>query len=235
MAQSSQVPKLVVLACSDDASVDSRSSAGRPGRVAALPPSGATPPRRALLAALSLAGALNAVHFVGHSVSSMIGALAYLDDPNRFKTITMIGPSPCYINDKDYVGGFEREDIEGLLETLESNHVAWSANMAPAIMENPESPELAAELEASFCRMDPHLASHFARVTFLSDNRADLPRIAAKTLVLQCRKDVIAGLQRGRIRPQVSATAIRSMDATGHCPHMSAPKEVIQELQRFLA
>lgn len=179
---------------------------------------------------------LTGVHFVGHSVSSMIGALAYLDKPNQFKTITMIGPSPCYINDEDYVGGFERADIESLLQTLESNHVAWSANMAPAIMGNPESPELAAELEASFCRMDPYLASHFARVTFLSDNRADLPRVMAKTLVLQCQKDVIAGLSVGEyVHKCLPNSQFVTMDATGHCPHMSAPEEVIQELKQFLA
>ena len=165
----------------------------------------------------------------------MIGALAYLDEPNRFKTITMIGPSPCYINGEDYVGGFEREDIESLLQTLENNHVSWSAKMAPAIMGNLETPELAAELEASFCRMDPYLASHFARVTFLSDNRADLPRVLAKTLVLQCQKDVIAGLNVGEyVHKCLPNSQFVTMDATGHCPHMSAPEEVIRELKQFL-
>jgi len=178
---------------------------------------------------------LNNVHFVGHSVSSMIGALASIQEPKRIETLTMIGPSPCYINNAAYHGGFERSDIEGLLETLESNHVAWSATMAPLIMGNLETPELAAELEESFCRMDPFLASHFARVTFLSDNRADLPHVTARTLILQCQKDVIAGLTVGEYVHQcVPNSQIVVMDATGHCPHMSAPKEVIQELHKFL-
>jgi sigma-B regulation protein RsbQ len=179
---------------------------------------------------------LKKVHFVGHSVSSMIGALAYLEEPERIETLIMIGPSPCYINDAHYHGGFERSDIEALLEMLESNQVSWSAMMAPLIMGRPESPELAAELESSFCRMDPFIASHFARVTFLSDNRADLPRVTAKTLILQCQQDVIAGLSVGEYVHQcLPDSQFVVMDATGHCPHMSAPQEVIREMQRFLA
>ena len=178
---------------------------------------------------------LKNVDFVGHSVSSMIGALASIKKPEHIGTLTMIGPSPCYINCEGYTGGFERSDIESLLETLESNHVAWSATMAPLIMGNLENPELAAELEASFCRMDPFLASHFARVTFLSDNRADLPNVTARTLVLQCQKDVIACLSVGEyVHKCLPNSQFVLMNATGHCPHMSAPKEVIQELQRFL-
>jgi sigma-B regulation protein RsbQ len=178
---------------------------------------------------------LRDVHFVGHSVSSMIGALASIDSPERFKTLTMIGPSPCYINSGDYEGGMERADVESLLDALESNHVAWSATMAPAIMGNPDSPELAGELEASFCRMDPFLANHFARVTFLSDNRADLPKVKTRTLVLQCQRDVIAGTSVGKyVQEWLPNGQLVMMDATGHCPHMSAPKEVITELRKFL-
>ncbi|MEG9433555.1 alpha/beta hydrolase [Terriglobus sp. ADX1] len=178
---------------------------------------------------------LSRVNFVAHSVSSMIGALAAIESPRPFETMTMIGPSPSYINDGAYVGGYERSDIESLLETLESNHVGWSAAMAPAIMGNPESPELAAELEASFCRMDPALAHHFARVTFLSDNRADLPHLGIRTLILQCQKDVIAGLSVGEYVHQcLSKSQLVLMDASGHCPHMSAPGEVIAELKKFL-
>jgi len=178
---------------------------------------------------------LGKVHFVGHSVSSMIGALASIDSPERFATLTMIGPSPCYINSGDYEGGMERGDVESLLDTLESNHVAWSATMAPVIMGNPETPELAGELEASFCRMDPFLANHFARVTFLSDNRADLPKVKTKTLILQCQRDVIAGTSVGKyVHEWLPNSQLVMMDATGHCPHMSAPQEVIQELSKFL-
>jgi sigma-B regulation protein RsbQ len=175
------------------------------------------------------------VNFVGHSVSSMIGALAAIQRPELFETITMIGPSPCYINQGEYVGGFERSDIDSLLDSLESNHVAWSASMAPVIMGNQESPEFAAELESSFCRMDPVLAQHFARVTFLSDNRKDLPNLSVKTLILQCQKDVIAGADVGKyVNACLPNSQLVLMDATGHCPHMSAPLKVVQELQKFL-
>ncbi|GAC1359737.1 MAG: alpha/beta hydrolase [Acidobacteriaceae bacterium] len=179
---------------------------------------------------------LHDVHFVGHSVSSMIGALASLRHPERFASLTMIGPSPCYFNVGDYMGGMEREDVEGLLETLESNHISWSATMAPVMMGNPENPALAEELEASFCRMDPFLANHFARVTFLSDNRADLPHVTAKTLILQCQKDVIAGISVGEyVHKCLPNSQFVLLNATGHCPHLSAPKEVVKALQTFLA
>jgi sigma-B regulation protein RsbQ len=165
----------------------------------------------------------------------MIGALASIERPDRFATLTMIGPSASYINDGGYIGGFERSDIDGLLDSLESNHVAWSAMMAPVIMGNVQQPELSKELEDSFCRMDPFLANHFARVTFLSDNRADLPLVTAKTLILQCQTDAIAGIQVGRyVARCLKNSQFVVMDATGHCPHMSAPAEVVQELRRFL-
>ncbi len=178
---------------------------------------------------------LEAVNFVGHSVSSMIGALAAIEQPDRFESIVMIGPSPCYINDGEYVGGFERADIEGLLDLLESNHLGWSATMAPLIMGNPEHPELASELEASFCRTDPMFAQHFARVTFLSDNRADIPKVQTRTLILQCDKDVIAPVSVGKyLHRCLPNSQLMMMHATGHCPQMSAPQEVAAAMLRFL-
>jgi len=176
------------------------------------------------------------VHFVGHSASSMIGALASLQRPELFASLTMIGPSPCYFNSGAYTGGMERADVESLLDTLESNHISWSATMAPVIMGNPEHPELADELEASFCRMDPFLANHFARVTFLSDNRADLPKVTTKTLILQCQEDAIAGTSVGEyVHRCLPNSQFVLMNATGHCPHLSAPKEVITALRTFLS
>jgi sigma-B regulation protein RsbQ len=135
--------------------------------------------------------------FVGHSVSAMIGMLAAIREPERFAKLILIGPSPRYVNDGDYVGGFGREDIDGLLEFLESNYMGWSAAMAPVIMGNPDRPELGAELTASFCRTDPEIAREFARVTFLSDNRADLAKVSAPCLILQCSDDAIAPLPVG--------------------------------------
>ncbi len=175
------------------------------------------------------------INFVGHSVSSMIGALAAIERPELFASIVMIGPSPCYLNDGEYRGGFERADIDGLLEMLENNHLGWSSTMAPLIMGHPEEPELAAELEASFCRTRPEFAQHFARVTFLSDNRADLPKVKTRTLVLQCRTDVIAPLSVGEyVHRCLPNSQLVVMDATGHCPHMSSPRDVIAETRKFL-
>jgi sigma-B regulation protein RsbQ len=174
--------------------------------------------------------------FVGHSVSAMIGMLANIRRPDLFAAQVMVGPSPCYINDGDYFGGFERKDIEGLLETLESNYLGWSSNMAPAIMGAPDQPELAQELTNSFCRTDPEIAKQFARVTFLSDNRADLPKLKAPTLVLQCSDDIIAPLAVGdylkRTLPDCTLVVIKNQ---GHCPHMSAPGASSDAIDTFLA
>jgi len=174
--------------------------------------------------------------FVGHSVSSMIGVLAAIAEPSRFQRLVLIGPSPCYINDGDYVGGFNRTDIDGLLESLESNYLGWSSSMAPAIMGNPERPELGTELTNSFCRTNPEIARHFARVTFLSDNRADLPKVKVRSLILQCSDDLIAPEAVGRyLHQQLADSELRVLKATGHCPHLSAPEETVEAMRAFLS
>jgi sigma-B regulation protein RsbQ len=173
--------------------------------------------------------------FVGHSVSAMIGVLAALREPDRFDALVMVGPSPRYTNDAGYVGGFSREDVEGLLESLDSNYLGWSSAMAPVIMGNPERPELGAELTNSFCRTDPQIASHFARVTFLSDNRADLPKLRTRSLILQCSEDVIAPAAVGEyVHGQIPDSELVRMKATGHCPNLSAPEETIAAIKAFL-
>ena len=172
---------------------------------------------------------------VGHSVSAMIGMLANLRSPDQFLAQVMVGPSPCYINDGDYVGGFERADIESLLETLESNYLGWSSNMAPVIMGAPGQPELAVELTNSFCRTDPEIARQFARVTFLSDHRADLPRLQAPTLVLQCSEDLIAPVAVGEyLRRTIPNCTLRVIENVGHCPHLSAPSASAEAMEQFL-
>ncbi|HVL90164.1 MAG TPA: alpha/beta hydrolase [Actinomycetota bacterium] len=175
------------------------------------------------------------VVFVGHSVSSMIGALAATAAPDLFESLVMVGPSPRYINDDGYVGGFGREDIDDLLVSLESNYLGWSSQMAPVIMGNGDRPELGAELTESFCRTDPEIAAHFARVTFLSDNRADLAGVKTRTLVLQCSSDVIAPEEVGRyVTENLPAAELVVMKATGHCPNLSAPEETIAAIKAFL-
>jgi sigma-B regulation protein RsbQ len=179
---------------------------------------------------------LQDVIFVGHSVSAMIGVLAAIMEPERFDRLVLIGPSPRYINDGDYVGGFKQEDIEGLLDFLDSNHLGWSSTMAPVIMANPDRPELGEELTNSFCRTNPEIAKHFARVTFLSDNRADLTKVKTKALILQCSQDAIAPEAVGRYMHQnLSGSELVLMKATGHCPNLSAPEETIAAMEAFLS
>ena len=179
--------------------------------------------------------ALEDVIFVGHSVSAMIGVLAARAEPDRFAKLVLVGPSPRYIDDAGYVGGFSREDIEELLESLDSNYLGWSSAMAPVIMGNPQRPELSKELENSFCRTDPNIARHFARVTFLSDNRADLPLVRTPTLILQCSEDVIAPPVVGEyVSRSMPAARLVMLRATGHCPNLSAPEETIAAMRPFL-
>ena len=178
---------------------------------------------------------LKDVIFVGHSVSSMIGALASLEDPDRFASLIMVGPSPRYINDDGYVGGFSEEDIAELLESLESNYLGWSGSIAPVIMGNPDRPELGAELTESFCRTDPDIARRFAQVTFQSDNRGDLAGVKTPTLILQCDRDVIAPVEVGEfVQSHIAGSRFTLLNATGHCPHLSAPDQTVAAMKDFL-
>jgi sigma-B regulation protein RsbQ len=179
---------------------------------------------------------LHDVVFVGHSVSAMIGVLAALREPSRFASLILIGPSPRYVNDDDYMGGFTEKDIRDLLEFQDSNYLGWSNTLAPVIMGNPERPELSEELTNSFCRTDPEIAKQFAAVTFLSDNRRDLPAVRVPTLILQCQEDAIAPLPVGEfVRSQIPRSELTVLNATGHCPQLSAPAETIQAMKAFLA
>jgi sigma-B regulation protein RsbQ len=178
---------------------------------------------------------LEEVVFVGHSVSAMIGVLAAGREPDRFSKLVLVGPSPRYIDDEGYVGGFAREDIEELLESLDSNFLGWSSAMAPIIAGNPDRPELGEELTNSFCRTDPEMAKHFARVTFLSDNRADLGAVRTPALVLQCTDDAIAPQPVGEyVHSRLADSRLVLMEATGHCPNLSAPAETIAAIRAFL-
>lgn len=173
--------------------------------------------------------------FVGHSVSAMIGVLADVQRPELFAAHAMVGPSPCYINVDDYVGGFSHEDIESLLNSLESNYLGWSSTMAPAIMGAPGKPELGTELTNSFCNTDPEIAKQFARVTFLSDNRADIAKVRTPTLILQCSDDLIAPQCVGEYMNKVMTNStLRLIDNIGHCPHLSEPEMCVEEIAEFL-
>jgi sigma-B regulation protein RsbQ len=176
------------------------------------------------------------VIYVGHSVSAMIGMLAAIRAPERFLANIMVGPSPSFINDGDYVGGFTRQDIENLLDTLEANYLGWSSTMAPAIMGAPDQPALGEELTNSFCRTDPDIAKHFARVTFLADHRADLSRVTTPTLVIQSNDDLLAPMAVGEyLHRMIPGSTLSVVKNVGHCPHLSAPCASIDAIERFLA
>src|ERR1700687_869282 len=180
---------------------------------------------------LGLQGAV----FVGHSVSSMVGVLASLKAPAMFSSLVLVGPSARYIDDGDYRGGFSEAQIGDLLEFLETNHMGWSAQMAPGIIGNAERPELGEELTNSFCRTDPDIARDFARVTFTSDNRADLSGVKTPTLILQCSEDIIASTEVGEfVHRAIPGSKLVILDATGHCPNLSAPEEVISAMRAFV-
>jgi len=168
-------------------------------------------------------------------VSAVIGALAVIQRPELFAGLIMVAPSPCYIDHDDYVGGFSRQDIDGLLELLDSNHLGWSATMAPVIMGNGDRPELSADLATSFCRTDPEIARHFARATFLSNNLPDIAEVPVRSLILQCKDDAIAPSSVGEYMHSImQESELVMMNATGHCPHLSAPEETVDQIKRFL-
>ncbi|MBD2704842.1 alpha/beta hydrolase [Spirosoma sp. BT702] len=179
---------------------------------------------------------LTDVIFVGHSVSCMIGLLASLKAPERFSRLIMIGPSPCYINDGvDYVGGFNRTDIEELLETMEKNYIGWANFLAPVVINDPTQPEMTQELNESFCSTDPLIARQFAQVTFLSDNRSDLAKSSIPVLILQASQDLIAPVEVGTyVHQRLRNSELAVLDAIGHCPHMSAPQETLQAMTAYL-
>lgn len=178
---------------------------------------------------------LENVVLVGHSVSSMIGALATIEEPQRFKSLVMIGPSPCYLNDQEYKGGFDRNTIQELLSLMEKNYIGWANFFAPEVMNNDNKPELTEELEESFCSTDPIIAHEFAKTTFLSDNREDLPKIEVPVLIIQSEDDSIAPLHVGKyVHSKIKKSTLQLISAKGHCPHMSHPDKTIAAMKSFL-
>jgi sigma-B regulation protein RsbQ len=188
-----------------------------------------------LLEVLEATDARDAV-IVGHSVSSMISVIAAGRDDSRIGALVLVGPSPRYTSTGDYAGGFERADIDALLDDLDANFLGWAHDIAPVMMGNPERPELARELETSFCRVDDEIARQFARVTFLSDNRDDLAQVRVPTLVLQCTDDLIAPEAVGRyVHEHIPGSELQILAATGHLPHLSGPDEVVDAVRRFVS
>jgi sigma-B regulation protein RsbQ len=178
---------------------------------------------------------LTDVVLVAHSVSAMVAVLAAAAEPERFARLVLVGPSPRYLDDEGYTGGFSREDIDELLASLERNYLGWSSAMAPVIMGVPDRPELGEELTNSFCQTDPELAAHFARTTFLSDNRDDLARVTTPSLILQCSDDAIAPEVVGTyVHEHLAGSTLVHLEAKGHCPNLSAPEETIAAIRDYL-
>jgi sigma-B regulation protein RsbQ len=178
---------------------------------------------------------INGVIFIGHSVSCMIGALAAIKQPAVFKKLVFIGPSPCYITKGSYIGGFDQETIDSLLEVMEEDYISWARSLAPAIMDKKNTPLLGKELSDSFCSIDPTIAKQFARVTFLSDNREDLRLIPIESLTIQCSDDMIAPVVIGEyINQNTPNNTLTVLQAYGHCPHMSYPAETIAAIRAYL-
>ena len=179
--------------------------------------------------------ALGPAVVVGHSVSSVIALLAAADRPELFDRLVLVGPSPRYIDDEGYRGGFSQEEIDELLATMDDNYLGWSQHIAPVIMGTPDRPALGEELTSSFCRTDPVIARRFARATFLSDNRADLARVTTPALVVQCRNDVIAPLEVGEyVHAHLAGSELVVLDANGHCPNLSAPDQLVAAMRDYL-
>ncbi len=178
---------------------------------------------------------LEKIILIAHSVSTMIALLAAKKKPNLFSKLVMIGPSPRYINDSEYYGGFSESDILEMVDALDSNYLGWSSSITPVIMGNPDKPELTEELNNSFCLHDPEIAKHFARVTFLGDNRKDLPDLITPTLILQCSQDIIAPTKVGEyLNKHIPNSRMVVLEATGHCPHLSHPDETIEIIKNYL-
>ncbi len=178
---------------------------------------------------------LSNIIFVGHSVSCMIGVLAAIQRPQLFDKLILIGPSPCYINQDSYNGGFSREDIEDMIDTLESNYLGWSSHITPVIAGHPEKPEHSTELHNSFCRMNPEIAKHFAKVTFMGDNREDLKKVTVPSLIIQCNPDLISQKEVGMfVHENLQNSTFRQIEVPGHIPHLTNPVATIDAIRQFL-
>jgi sigma-B regulation protein RsbQ len=178
---------------------------------------------------------LHEVTFVGHSVAAMMGVLAVTTDASRFAKLVLLAPSPRYVGDEGYRGGFSRADIDELLDSLESNYLGWSRAMAPVIAGVFDRPELTEELAETFCRADPACARVFARATFLADNRADLANVSIPTLVIDCAQDAIAPREVGAyVQQHIPRSELVTLETIGHCPQLSAPDATAQAIAAFV-
>jgi sigma-B regulation protein RsbQ len=178
---------------------------------------------------------LEDVILVGHSISATIAVLAANAQPERFRALVLVAPTPSFMNDADYRGGFSREDIEGLTEMIDANYLGWSQQMAPTIAGQAPGEPAADDLTQSFCRTDPRIAQHFARVTFYADCREDMKRLSTPSLILHCDDDPLVPMEVGDwMQANIPGSRLEILTVSGHCPHMTAPEQTIQAMRRYL-
>ena len=171
---------------------------------------------------------------VGHSVSAMVAVVAANRDASRIGALVLVGPSPRYTDAPGYTGGFTQEAIDGLLDSLDANYTGWARGIAPIIMGNADRAGLGVELADSFCATDPEIARHFAHVTFLSDNRRDLPEVTVPTLIIQTQDDVIAPAAVGRyVHAAIPGSVYTEIPVAGRLPHLSGPTHVVAAIRAF--
>lgn len=172
------------------------------------------------------------VVFVGASISGMIGLLAASKEPARFSRLVMVGSSPCYMNEPPYRGGFNPEDIDGLLDTLDQNFVGWAASLASTAIKDPQ---IATELERGICAIDPRVAREFAEVTFRCDMRASLPKCQQPVLVIQCKQDdVVPSSASEYLAQKLPRSRYRLLQASGHCPQLTHPADLRTLILNYL-
>jgi sigma-B regulation protein RsbQ len=179
---------------------------------------------------------LKNVSVIGHSVSSIITAIAYLKKPALISNIVMICPSPCFLNfPPDYHGGFERSDLKELIDLMDKNYIGWADYLAPLVMGTANGAELVGELSGSFCSTDPLIAKNFANATFFSDYRHILPNLACPILLIQSASDALANVKIGEYMNQkIPASRLEIIDAEGHCLHMTNHNEIMPAVLKFL-
>lgn len=178
---------------------------------------------------------LEQVIYFGHSVSSMIGLLAAIEQPQKFKQMIMIGPSPCYLNDEHYKGGFEKSDVEDLLSMMEMNFAGWASFMAPFAMGNEGTSPITEELENTFVSCNPQIAKQFAEVTFYSDYRDTIAKLQVPTLIMQCANDSVVPVEVGYyLHKNIKNSELVILDTRGHYPHISEPKLTVELMNNYL-
>ncbi|WP_334063868.1 alpha/beta fold hydrolase [Alteromonas genovensis] len=179
---------------------------------------------------------LSNVIFIGHSVSSTIGMHAAIERPDLISKLIMICPSPCFLNlPPDYMGGFEKDDLEELINLMDKNYLGWASYFAPLVVGEGHDESVKQEMEDSFCSTDPSYAKPFAKATFFADDRYLMPKLGTPTLILQSQDDSLASVEVGRyMNKAIEHSKLIVLEAKGHCLHMTTPEQVACAIGEFL-